>query len=166
MKKLASILVLVFAFTITTQAQKDRKDRKEKRPEFTVEQHTELAVKKMTLALDLSAKQQNQIRPLIKAKAAERKANMEQRKAAKESKKRPTADEMFAFQIKMLDNQIAMKNSMKNILNKEQFQKFEKMQKSRKMKGKKMMKDRMMEKKGKHKKGKKRNKNIEENNEN
>ena len=53
MKKIASILVLVFAFTLTTQGQKKRKD---KRPNFSVEQRTELAVKKMTLDLDLYSK--------------------------------------------------------------------------------------------------------------
>jgi hypothetical protein len=135
MKKIASILVLVFAFTLTTQAQKKRK---EKGPKLSVEQHTDLAVKKMTLALDLSEKQQNQITPLIKAQASEKKAAMESRKEARKSDKKPTADEMYAMQSKRLDNQIAFKNSMKNILNKEQFEKFEKMAKRRMQKGKKM----------------------------
>ena len=137
MKNLVSILVLVFAFTFTTQAQKKRGDRQSN---LTPEQHTELAVKKMTLALDLSDKQQKQIKPLLMANMADKKAAMEKRKEARKEKKRPTADEMYAMQTKRLDKQIAMKRSMKNILNKEQFEKFEKMQKGRKkmaMKGKK-----------------------------
>ncbi|MCI2229136.1 hypothetical protein MC378_08155 [Polaribacter sp. MSW13] len=77
MKKLASILVLVFAFTITTQAQKKRK---QKRPQFTTEQQVDLAVKKMTLDLDLTDAQQRKIRPLINAQIADRKAAMEKRK--------------------------------------------------------------------------------------
>ncbi|MEO9572202.1 MAG: hypothetical protein ABJH82_00465 [Polaribacter sp.] len=129
MKNLVSILVLVFAFTFTTQAQKKRGNRQSN---LTPEQHTELAVKKMTLALDLSNKQQKQIKPLLMAKMADRKAAMEKRKEARKNKKRPTADEMYAMQTKRLDNQIAMKKSMKNILNKEQFEKFEQMQKGRK----------------------------------
>ena len=52
MKKTASILILVFAFAFTTQAQ-----RKGQGPKFTTEQHAALAVKKITLALDLSEKQ-------------------------------------------------------------------------------------------------------------
>ncbi|WP_299670323.1 hypothetical protein [uncultured Polaribacter sp.] len=136
MKNLASILVFVFAFTITTQAQKNRK---QERPQLTVEQHTDLAIKKMTLALDLSEKQQNKIKPLIASKMAERKAFMEKRKANKKEEKKPTSDEIYAAKSKMLDQQIAMKNSMREILNKEQFEKFEKMQKKRKMKGKKKM---------------------------
>ncbi|MEE9408078.1 MAG: hypothetical protein V3V28_08395 [Polaribacter sp.] len=149
MKKLTCILVLVFAFTFTTQAQK-------KRDQFTVDQQVELAVKKMTLKLDLSERQQNQIKPLIAAKMAERKAFMENRKEARKNKKGPTSDEMFAIQSKRLDKQIAMKNRMKDILNKEQFEKFEKRSKGRKMKmkkkGKKMMKGKKERKSRKEKK--------------
>jgi hypothetical protein len=135
MKKIASILVLVFCFTLTTQAQKKRKD---KRPKLSVEQYSELAVKKMTLALDLSEKQQNQIAPLIKAKATERKAAMEKRKEMKKNGTKPTADEIYAMKNKQLDNKIAFKNKMKDILSKEQFEKFEKMAKRKMQKGKKM----------------------------
>ncbi|MGY8911011.1 MAG: hypothetical protein ACKVIG_14300 [Flavobacteriales bacterium] len=139
MKKIASILILVFAFTVTAQAQKKDK-RDHKTPKFTVEQYADLAVKKMTLALDLSDKQQNQIKPLISAQAAARKAAMESRKENREANKKPSADEIYAMKSKQLDNQIAFKSEMKNILNKEQFEKFEKIAKMRKGKGKKMMK--------------------------
>ena len=155
MKNLVSILVLVFAITFTTQAQKKRGN---KHPKLTAEQHATLAIKKMTLALDLSDKQQKQIKPLIIAKMTERKAAMEKRKAAKQKKERPSADEIYAMKNKMLDKQILMKKKMKNILNKEQFEKFEKMQRGRK----KMMKSKMkkMKKSKKMKRGKrdKRNK--------
>ena len=153
MKNLVSILVLVFAITFTTQAQKKRGHRK---ADLTTEQHTELAVKRMTLALDLSDKQQKQIKPLIMAKMADRKAAMEKRKAARKDKKRPSSDEMFAMKNKQLDQEILMKSKMKNILNKSQFEKFEKMQKGKKMKAMKKMK---MKKNGKKmKKGKKQKK--------
>tara|TARA_R110002126_G_scaffold181187_2_gene329964 strand:+ start:59473 stop:59928 length:456 start_codon:yes stop_codon:yes gene_type:complete len=135
MKKIVSILVLVFAFTLTTQAQKKRKDQK---PKLSVEQQADLAVKKMTLALDLSKKQQNQIAPLIKAQASERKAAMEKRKKARINEEKPTADEMYAMQSKRLDNQIVFKNKMKEILDATQFEKFEKMAKRRMQKGKQM----------------------------
>lgn len=151
MKKIASILVLVFAFTLTTQAQKDRK---EKRPNLSIEQHTDLAVKKMTLALDLSEKQQNEIAPLIKAQAAERKAGMEKRKEARKNRTKPSADEIYAMKSKQLDGQIAFRNTMKNILNKDQFEKFEKMSKKRMHKGKKMMKRKAGKKKRKEKENK------------
>lgn len=137
MKKLATILVFVFSFTLSTQAQKERDH---KRPKLTTAQQTDLAVKKMTLALDLSEKQQNEIRPLIATKTAERKAFMEKRKEAKKNKKRPTADEIYAMQSKRLDNQIAMNNKMKTILTEKQFEKFLKIQEKRTAKGKKWLK--------------------------
>ena len=136
MKKVASILVFIFAFTLTTQAQKKRKDN---RPQLSVEQLTELAVKKMTLALDLSNKQQDQIMPLIKAQATAKKEIMVKRKAMKESNSKPSTDKVFAMKSKILDDQIAMKTKMKEILKKEQFEKFEKIAKTRRMRGEKMM---------------------------
>jgi preprotein translocase subunit SecD len=138
MKKLASILVLVFAFTVTLQAQKKGKQN-EKGPKLTVEQYADLAVKKMTLGLDLSDKQQSQIKPLMNAQAAARKAAMESRKKNRTANKKPSADEIYAMRSAQLDNQIAFKNQMKNILNKEQFEKFEQMKNDRKEKGRKMM---------------------------
>lgn len=139
MKNLATILVFVFAFTFTAEAQKRRQ---EKRPQLTVEQQTNLALKKMTLALDLSEKQQNKIQPLLKQQAIKRKAAMEKRKEMRKNETKPTADEMYAMQSARLDDQIAMRNSMKEILNASQFEKFEKMAKARKMRGKKMMQQR------------------------
>lgn len=146
MKNILIALVLVFAFTLTTQAQKKRKDKTLK---YTVEQKTNLAVKKMTLFLDLSERQQNEIKPILMQKMAEKKAIIAKRKAAKENKKRPTADEMYAMQMERLDNQILIKNKMKSILNKEQFEKFEKMQKNK-------MHKRKGKKRGNHKKKQKR----------
>ncbi len=156
MRKIASILVLVFAFTLTTQAQKQgRKKGRQEGPKLTIEQHTNLAVKKLTLALDLSNKQQNQVRPLISAQASIRKATMLKREENKDTDKRPTSDEIYEMKIKKLDNQIAFKSKMKDILSKEQFEKFSEMRK-RKGKGMKMMqKGKMMKKEKMMKKGKK-----------
>jgi hypothetical protein len=154
MKKLASILVLVFAVTFTTQAQKKRGGNGGRDSKLTAEQHATLAVKKMTLTLDLSEKQQNQIKPILMAKMAERQAAMAERKADRKDKKRPTADEMFAMQNKRLDDKIAMKNRMKDILSKDQFDKFEKMHKNRskmamhKTKGKKGSKSNKRDQRG------------------
>lgn len=143
MKKIASILVLVFVFTFTTQAQQKRKN---KRPNFSIEQRTELAVKKMTLALDLSDKQQEEIKPLLMAQAEDRKAAMEKRKALRDEEKKPSADELFAMKNQQLEAKIEFKNKMKDILKAEQFEKFEKMAKNRKQKGKKMLKRKGMKK--------------------
>ncbi|TCI91412.1 hypothetical protein [Tenacibaculum sp. M341] len=116
MKKILSIL-LVLGLVITSTAQK----RKEKKDQFTVEQRTELTLKKMTLHLDLSKGQQNKIRPLI----AESIAKKKNRKSREEMKKL-TKDERFQLKMNELDAKIALKNRMKNILDNQQFEKYEK----------------------------------------
>ena len=143
MKQFASILVLAFAFTLSAQAQKKRND---KRPELSIEQQTNLAIKQMTLTLDLSEKQQNQITPIMTAQAASKKTAMEKRGEMRKNKTKPTADEIYEMKSKFLDNQIAFKNSMKEILNEEQFQKFQKMAKRKMKKGKDMNQKAMMKK--------------------
>jgi protein CpxP len=155
MKKLITMIVLALGVTFTSQAQKKERKRMEK---LSVEQQTELAVKKMTLHLDLTDKQQAQIKPLIAQKMEERKKMHEQRKAFKESGKELTADERFELKSKMLDKQIAQKAEMKRILNEEQFEKYEKMQKRRKHAFKKRGK------KGKHFKRKGKKEEIKETN--
>ena len=82
MKKVITLFVLVFAFTFSTQGQNKKAKRASK---LTIEQQTTLAVKKMTLALDLSEKQQNDIKPILMAKITERKMAIKKRKAAKKS---------------------------------------------------------------------------------
>lgn len=140
MKTFASILMMAIAVTFTANAQQNKNQKgPQNRPEFTVEQHTELALKQMTLGLDLSEKQQNQIKPILQAQAVQRKANMEKMKAARANKQRPSDDELFAMRNQQLDNQIAMKTKMKEVLTKEQFEKFEKMASIKRMQGKKMM---------------------------
>ena len=143
MKQFASILVLAFAFTLSAQAQKKRND---KRPELSIEQQTNLAIKQMTLTLDLSEKQQNQITPVMTAQAASKKTAMEKRREMRKNKTKPTADEIYEMKSKFLDNQIAFKNSMKEILNEEQFEKFQKMAKRKMKKGKDMKQKAMMKK--------------------
>ena len=132
MKNIASILVIVLAFSFTTQAQG-------KRNQLSATQQVNLKVKRITLALDLSNQQQSLIRPLLMAQITEKEALMRDRKETRKAKRKPTADEIYAKKSKVLDDRIAMKNSMKKILNETQFKKFEKMRKSRKMKGKRRM---------------------------
>lgn len=145
MKKVVSVLVLVLAFTINAQAQKKR-HKKGDFEKLTSEQKATLSVKKMALALDLSDSQQRQIKPLIKQQIEEKKAAYARIKAAKEAGKKPTADERFKMQNARLDKQLAFQNSMKRILNDEQFEKFKKMKRHMKGKAKKKMKKRKMRK--------------------
>ena len=81
MKKIIGILVLAVVFTISNHAQKGKRGDFEK---LTKEQQTELAVKKMTLKLDLTPAQQRQIKPLLAQRVTKRKALYAKRKARKE----------------------------------------------------------------------------------
>ena len=140
MKKLLTVLVLAVGFTVTTQAQQGDKGKRE---QLTVEQQTELRLKKMTLKLDLTDAQQKQIKPLIAKQIAERQEMRAKGKATKVSDSKPTTEERYAMKNKMLDKQIAYKAEMKRILNEQQYERFEKMA-ARKMNRHK--------KKGEHKK--------------
>lgn len=130
MKKVMIMLALTLGITLTTSAQRGKKENFEK---MTVEQKTTLAVKKMTLKLDLTPNQVQQVKPLLLQKIQDRKLMHEKRKAIKKSDKKLSANEQYKIANERLDKQIAFKASMKRILNEKQYEKFEKMAK-RKMK--------------------------------
>lgn len=126
MKKIATIIVLVFAYTLTTQAQK-----KGRKP--SVEQ----MLKKITKELDLTSAQQNKIKPLLKAQLADRKAMNEKRKAMRESGEKPTKQMRIQLRKDRLKKETEMHTQMANILDKEQFAKFEALAKAKKENAKK-----------------------------
>jgi hypothetical protein len=152
MKQVAFALIFIMSITFSLNAQ--HKKEHHKKPKFTKEQRTNIAIKKMTLSLGLSEKQQNQIKPLLMAQMASKEAAMAKRKKAKEENKKPTTDEIYAMQIKRLDNMILMKSKMKNILDKEQFEKFEKHQKRRHLMAKKKIGKKKMKMKHRNNSGK------------
>ena len=96
---------------------------------LTPEQMATLLTKKMTLALDLSKAQQEQIREFHLENALLRQEKMEARKEdrTKTSPKELSADERFAMQSERLDKMISHKEKLRSILNQEQFEKWEKL---------------------------------------
>ena len=144
MKKIASI-ALVALFTISTFAQKQQ--RKQQRQDFTVDQMAELQTKKMTLHLDLTENQMQQILEINKEHAVERKQKMEERKALKQSEKELSSNDVFTKQSARLDKMIAHKAEMKKILNNEQFEKWSTSKKHRMHKMKKRIGKRKMQQK-------------------
>jgi len=144
MRKLAGILILVFAFTMTTQAQKRYK--KERLEKFSTEQQTTLAVKKMALALDLSESQQRKVTPLIARQIIVKQKMREKKQALRESNKRLSADERFENANALLDRQLIFQKKMKEILNDEQFAQFRKMNNRKKAMGNAKMKGAMKKK--------------------
>ena len=108
MKKI--ILVLSFAFiSVNSYAQHHKKQMAEK---MNPEQQTELRLKQLTLALDLSEQQTKNVR----------KAMEEFRPEMKEKQVRS-----YERKAENLDRQIAFQRTMKNVLSKDQFELFRKL---------------------------------------
>ncbi|MGI9547732.1 MAG: hypothetical protein ACR2MM_10870, partial [Flavobacteriaceae bacterium] len=102
------------------------------------EQVASLETKKLTLALDLTEQQQAEIRQIELENAEYRKAKMEERRAVKDSEKaeKPSSDERYAMMSDRLDRKIDHKEKMKSILDKSQFEKWEKMRTPKNLRGK------------------------------
>jgi protein CpxP len=127
------ILAMAMMVGVTMSAQKPERHNNERGTKkvhhdlFTPEQKAELRAKHLTLQLDLSDKQQTEMKKLFLANAQEMKKAHEQHKANREAGKKPTQDERFAMETKKLDTQITNKREIKKILTADQYQKFEKM---------------------------------------
>jgi len=125
MKKIITLVMILAGMTGMAQ----EKDGPKGIRNLTPEQMATLQTKKMTLALDLSKTQQEQMQALNIEKATARKEEMEKRKAAKEDgeRKKPTSEERYAMQNARLDRMIADKAKVKKILSDQQYVKWEKM---------------------------------------
>lgn len=134
MKKL--IVVALLSLTISGIAQDKKKSMNAERPEFTTQQQNELQVKKLTLELDLTAKQQKEISEIVSKQQVKREAMRTEMKNKRAENKKLTSDEKFVLKRNMLDEKIAQKEQMKKILTPEQLEKWEKMSKNNTMKKK------------------------------
>lgn len=126
MKNLIIVALLVVGMSAFAQDRKEmgkRPDRAEME-KLSPEQRNQLMLKKMTLELDLNAKQQEQVGQIIAEQSTKREVMMSHHKEMKENEKKLTADERFTMKSKMLDEQITMKAKIKNILSPEQFEKW------------------------------------------
>ena len=147
MKKIITIIVLLA--TITVSAQGNKKHHNNKKAEFTPEQQAILKTKKMTLALDLNKSQQDKILKINEELAKDRAAKKAEMKANRAAGKKLTDLENFNLKNANLDERIAVKNQMREILSKEQFEKWEKHQ--HKFAKQKMHKEKMNKQKKHHK---------------
>ena len=126
MKKLIGIIVLVFAVTVSVNAQERMMRKKMNHSNFTPEQKATLHTKKMTLALDLTANQQQKIHKFYLETAVDRKAMRADFKKNKEQRAQLTDTQKFEKAVAHLDKQIAHKAQIKSILNKDQYGKWSK----------------------------------------
>lgn len=127
MKKL--IVVAILAMSISGIAQEKKNQVRPERVEYTPQQRTELQVKKLTLELDLSAKQQKEISEIVANQQLKRESMKAELGKNRAENKKLTADEKFVLKSKALDERIAMKSQMKKILTPEQLAKWENMPK-------------------------------------
>ncbi|MDG5489947.1 hypothetical protein [Psychroserpens sp. SPM9] len=132
------IILIALAFVTLQGVAQDKKrgDRDGKRDmakDMSAEDIATLGSKKLTLALDLSEKQQAQVKEVLLEQATARKEKMEERQKEKEKEdaKKPSKEERVKMMNARLDDQIAMKKKMKSILTAEQFEKWETMQAKR-----------------------------------
>jgi hypothetical protein len=142
MKKVFIVALLAISLSSVAQDRKERPSRG-KMEQMTPEQRSQLLVKKMTLKLDLNAKQQDQVAKIIAEQSSKREAMRAERKAKMEEGK----INRFEMANKLLDEQIAMKDKMKSILSADQFAKWETL----KEKTKERMGDEWREKRKDHK---------------
>ncbi len=145
MKNILYALAILFTINLAAQERPDHKGKdgkmkgqKEFLQNLTPAQIATLQTKKMTLVLDLTERQQEKVLVLQTKTATERKAAMEARKAKKEKGEKPTEEERFQMMNERLDAKIAYKQSIKEILTSEQYERWEKMQ-AKRGKGKKKM---------------------------
>ena len=134
MKKILIIAVALLALQVTAQEQQRERSNKQgkslKMMDLSAEDAAALQTKKMTLHLDLNKSQQAEIKKINLENATKRKAMMAERKARKESGEiqKPTQEQRLEMVNTKLDRKIAIKAKMKNILDKEQYAKWEKAQ--------------------------------------
>ncbi|MEO8933001.1 MAG: hypothetical protein ABI295_01735 [Xanthomarina sp.] len=132
MKKLAFI-TLVFIASIA-QAQ-HKMQSEQKMQAYSAEEASQLKVKQLTLDLDLSEAQQQQVEALYLENAKTREAKMKQRNLSensKTSKMELSKEDKLQMKNDRLDHQIEMKKKMKEILNNDQYTKWEKMREEKK----------------------------------
>lgn len=128
MKKLVILALALITFQANAQDKKEvSKERKEKMMQLEPQEMAELQTKKMTLHLDLTEAQQKKVMELNLEQAKQRKAAMKKRMEAREKGEKPTKEQRLLFENKKLDAQIENKKKMKNILNDEQYKKWETM---------------------------------------
>ena len=154
MKSILKILVLLFSLTVFAQQPprgmdsergKRSNNRMQAMKALTPEQEATLWTKKMTLELDLNQNQQDQMYALILEKTKKIKLRMENK-----PEERPSKEEVYNMHISRLDEAIAMKESLKKILNDYQFAQWEL------IKNKKYSKTKYIKKRSKMKKAKRR----------
>ena len=124
MKKIVSILVIIFAFSLTSQAQKKG-----------VQERAKKIMVKMTKDLNLTEAQAEKMLPIIISQMEDRKKMRELRKKNENSGNKPSKEERKQMRDERNQKQKAIDKQVANILDKAQMERYKEMQK--KMRNKK-----------------------------
>ena len=130
MKYIVTTMLLCLTITVAAQTGNGH----QRRAQLSPEQQATLTTKKMTLALDLNTKQENEVYKVQLEQAQKRKSFMDERK--KEDRPELTKEQRFELEIKKLDHKIAVQREMKSILTADQFELWRKMNHRNKQKRK------------------------------
>ncbi|WP_194851262.1 hypothetical protein [Nonlabens antarcticus] len=138
MKSLLFPIVFMLAiFTAQGQQKNERNNnRKELASNLSPEAMASIRAKKMTLSLDLTDRQEEQIFNLIREHRTIRQNN----KISQEDFQSMTTDQKVAHREKRMDANIATKRSLKKILTNDQYEGFQKAAKNKKNRRHRMMK--------------------------
>ncbi|WP_396601966.1 hypothetical protein [Algibacter sp. R77976] len=131
MKRILIIALALVSLQAIAQEKKGKQNKGNRGQEMMnlpAEDIATIQTKKMTLFLDLNKSQQEKIQKINLENATKRKEMMAERKAKKESgeAKKPTPEQRLEMENARLDHKIAMKAKMKDILNEDQYVKWEK----------------------------------------
>ena len=142
-------LIVAFAILISSLSFAQSGDKKQR---LTPEQNIEKRLKVMTNELNLSEKQQGEVKVIMLEQSKKREAKRVEMKAAREKGETISDEQKAEMKKGMIDEQLEMKTKLKKILSTEQLKK---MKETRKARGKEIV--------GKRRDGKKRvEKNIEQ----
>lgn len=141
MKKITSILALLFVLNISAQEAKIQ----ERKQQFTPEQIAELQTKKMELEFELTDKQKKELYQLNLETAQKRVAKKQELKELKEEQKTLTTDEKYQLQLQRLDEMKKHQSEMKRVLGAEKYEVWKEKQQQRQMDQKNAMRHKRME---------------------
>jgi len=130
MKHVIAVVLISLSFLANAQEKRERADKFQ---DYTPEEMAQIQTKKLTLDLDLTVAQQKQILKINLQNAEERKAHYESRERNSNSHERtkPSKEERLNMKNEQLDRQIVMKKKMKDILDVNQYEKWEKISKEK-----------------------------------
>ncbi|WP_291122518.1 hypothetical protein, partial [Flavobacterium sp. UBA6046] len=116
-------LIVGFSSFAQDQNQPEQKSNKNRREKLSPEKRNQSQLDKMTTELNLDAKQQEQIKPIIAEQNAKRAAMQAERMANRDKQKKMTSEDREAFMKNRKEEKEAMDNKLKTILSPEQFKK-------------------------------------------